>query len=701
MSWTTDLKTTDEKGAAVKQVASDRRNSRSGAFTAKKVTRELREASDDVIEGAVKFADPMVLRGLLYQLTGDEAVAAMETTASTELLWIELQTIADQGDVAVLRQKTVDLLKAFREQRGDEVPLGRVDRLPRTLELVIEREIQGCELEMWEEQTGLDPWARGINWVNRPEPDELERFSVCVIGAGMGGLNAGVMLKKAGLPFTILEKNAEVGGTWHENRYPGARVDNPSRTYSHVYGADFDWRSVFATQPENERYFNWIADEFGVRERIEFETEVDSVVWDEEASKWEVRAEGPNGERVVHANAVFSAVGFLSRPNVPEIEGIERFRGRAFHTAQWPSDLNLSGKRVAVVGSGCTGYQLVPAIVEEVEQTFVFQRKPNWCFGIDGYLADLPPEATWLDRNLPYYTNLSRFRQCWLVGPESRRASYEIDPNFEDEHTRSPLNKQIREERLDELQKKLGSRPDLLEKMTPLAPPLSARPVLCDRSYSVLDTLLRDDVELVDTGIRRVTESGIETRDGREIPLDVIVFATGFKANDFLWPMKVRGRGGKSVEELWAKDGPRAYLGAMLPGFPNFFVLYGPNTNPYAGGDPADFEEYVTRFALECFRGLIESGRRTVDVSDDAYWRFNEEVDRWEEIKIYMDPRASSYFQNGKRSPGNAPIDMRKIWAWLRSPTGPRPGEAPIWSAGPVEESTEIRPYFDDDLIVE
>lgn len=667
----------------------------------KPISAELRAATDEQIEAAVAASDPMVLRGLLYQLTGDEEVPATATDP-VEFLFLEMQFVIDPDQLAVLHRKAVELLKSLRDGDADEVPFGPRERLRASLDLTSGVELEDCEAEMFEASTGVEPFVHGLSWERQPEPERLGAFSVAVIGAGLGGLNAGVMLKRAGIPFTILEKNPAVAGTWYENRYPGARVDNPSRAYVHAYGADYDFPGMFTVQAENERYFNWVADEFELREEIEFETEVESIVWHEDDGEWELRATGPAGERVVRANAVISAVGFLSRPNLPEIEGMEEFEGESFHTARWPEDLDLAGKRVAVIGSGCTGYQLVQAIAGVPERTYLLQRTPSWVFGVEGYLSDFPPELAWLNRNLPYYTNFTRFRLAWLFGPESLRAAYELDPEFEGEGARSAHNQKLRDDQLAYLEGVLAERPELIEKMSPASPPLSSRPVICDADANVLHALARGDVELVDTPIKRITATGIELAGGEEVPLDVIVFATGYKASDYLWPMEVEGREGVRLEELWAPDGPRAYLGAMLPGFPNFFMLYGPNTNPYAGGAPVDYEEYVTRFALECCRGLIEGERRTVDVSADAYRRFGEEVDRWEAFKIYQAAGVRTYFQGRyTRSPVNGPIDMRKIWAWLRSPVEPRPDAPPPFQGGPVQEDAGLRPYFGGDLIVE
>lgn len=659
---------------------------------------ELLDATDDTIDDAVCYADPMVLRGLLYQLTGDETIAAT-TVAPVVFGFLEMQSLTDPSDVALLQSKAAEFLKSYRDHGAGELSVGPADRLHRSLNLAAGLEIPDSELELWLEQLALDPWARGLGWQQKPSPERLNDFSVAVIGAGMGGLNAAVLLKQAGVPCVVIEKNSGVGGTWYENRYPGARVDSPSRCYTHIYGVDFEYPNPFCEQSENERYFNWVTDSFGIRENIEFDTEVKSVVWDDAAGLWEIKAVGPDGPREWHANAVISAVGFLSRPNLPDIEGMDEFAGPAFHTARWPADLNLAGKRVAVVGTGCTGYQTAPEIAKMAGHTYVFQRTPSWCYDVPGYLDPFPPQVNWLDRNLPYHTNFMRFRTGWLYGPESLRKVFEVDPDFEDPHARSALNKRIRDQRVEFMQRKFAEHPDLFEKMLPVAPPMSSRPVLVDADYNIYDALLRDDVTLVSDGIERITPGGVEARDGHEYPADVIVFATGFKANDYLWPMEIRGRDGQQLEQLWAKDGARAYLGTMLPGFPNFFMVYGPNTNPTGGLNVVDLEEIVTRFALECIRGLVEQDKRAVDVTVDAYWRYNDELDRWEALKTYKDPRVNNYYQNAHgRSAVNCPIDGRKMWGWLRSPTGPRPGAPPSFDGGPVSGGPEMRPYFGEDL---
>lgn len=663
---------------------------------------ELLGASDETIEDAVQYADPLVLRGLVYQLTGDEALASGVKVDTVVSGFRSKQTIGNPSDVALIRRKAAEFLKACRDAGRREIPLGPAARLQRSLGLTAGAHVPSAELEMWVEQLGLDPHVRGLAWSTPPTAEQLEGFSVLVIGAGMGGLNAAVQLKEAGIPFRVVEKNSEVGGTWYENRYPGARVDTPSRIYTHVFGADFAYPSPYCEQAENEKYVNWIADRFELRQHITFDTEVKSATWDEATGKWTLVATDPDGERILTANAVITAVGFLSRPNIPTIEGIESFRGDYFHTARWPSSLDVTGKRVAVVGSGCTGYQLVPKLARDtdVEHVYLFQRTPNWVYDTPGYLSPYPDQVNWLDRNFPYFANFVRFSYSWALRPSETAPANEIDPGFDDPHAVSAANKELRDQRLAFMRKKLGARPDLMAAMLPDAPPMSARPVLVDKDYSIYDALLRDNVTLVSSGISHVADDAIVMRDGTEHPVDVIVLATGFRANDFLWPMEIRGRDGLTVEELWQKDGARAYLGNSMPGFPNFFMLYGPNTNANVGFAAIHLEELVTRFALKCIERLIVDGKRSVEVTDAAYWRYNDALDEAASTKVYLDPRARNYYTNEhRRSATNGAFDARLLWEWLRDPSGEQPttprtdDEADIMRLRSV-----IAPYFGKDL---
>jgi len=597
-------------------------------------------ASDDVIEDAVAYAEPMVLRGLLYQLTGDPELEAMPLKTARAGR-VETVAPASDADVAMLRRKAADFLKAYRDAGAGPIGYGPPERLPTSLALVVGQAIPDKALDLMIEETALDPWARSLKWERAPDPERLANFSVTIIGAGMGGLNAAVQLKRAGIHYHVIEKNPNVGGTWYENRYPGARVDTPSRSYMNLFGVDFPYPYAYGTHIENQKYYDWVADRFDLRGDIMFNTEVRALNWDEAAAMWEIVVDGPEGERTLRSNAVITGVGFLNRPNMPEIEGMETFRGQSWHTARWPDDVAWQGKRIAVVGTGCTGYQLVPelALAEDSHVT-VFQRTPQWLLSVPGYLSESPPQLLWLDRNLPYHTNFMRFRTFYGAGPDFTKV-FDIDPDFDDPYTCSAANKAARERTIEFLKAKL-SDPKLVEIMTPNHPPWSARPVAVDSDYSILDALQRDNVTLVTSGIRRINATGIEANDGTQHDVDIIVYATGFRANDFLYPMTITGRDGLTIEQLWAEDGARAYRGCMMPGFPNLWALYGPNTN---GGLPvAQFHEMTTLFAMQCMERLILDDKRAIEVKEGAYWRYNKLVDELNATKIWADPRAHNYW---------------------------------------------------------
>ncbi|MBN8831708.1 MAG: NAD(P)-binding domain-containing protein, partial [Sphingomonadales bacterium] len=350
------------------------------------VRPELRDASDEQIDDAVKYADPMVLRGLLYQLTGDPELRDM-AVKRVAVGRMEIVSPATDDDIAKVRRKAADFLKSYRDSGAGEIGYGPPERLPESFALIIGHPVEEEALDLMIEEAAFDPWARSLKWQAEPDPERLENFSVLIIGAGMGGLNSAVQLKRAGIHFHVVEKNDEVGGTWYENRYPGARVDTPSRFYMNLFGVDFENPYAYGTHVENQKFYTWVADEFDLRGDITFNTEVRSMVWNEDDAMWEVHVDGPDGPRTLRANAVISGVGFLNRPNMPQIEGMETFQGASWHTARWPDNVDLTGKRVAVIGTGCTGYQLVPELVKLAGHVTVFQRTPQWMLGIPGYLA--------------------------------------------------------------------------------------------------------------------------------------------------------------------------------------------------------------------------------------------------------------------------------------------------------------------------
>jgi 4-hydroxyacetophenone monooxygenase len=411
------------------------------------------------------------------------------------------------------------------------------------------------------------------------------------------------------------------------------------------------------------KYFNWVADTFDLRKSIEFKTEVKTMAWDEAAGEWAIDVVGPNGARTIRSRAVITAVGLLSRPNMPDIPGMETFKGPSWHTARWPEGFDMKGKKVVVIGTGCTGYQMIPELALEVEHLTVFQRTPQWLFATPGYRSPFPPQVNWLDRNLPFHTNFMRARACTLDGLADVS---QIDPDFEDPHAVSALNKRARDASVRFLQSKLKD-PKLVEAMTPSHPVWSARAVVVDPEYSVLDALQQDNVTLVTSGIERIEPAGVVDKNGTLHAADVIVYATGFHATEFLYPMTITGRGGQTLDQMWAKDGARAYVGCMMPGFPNLWTIYGPNTN--GGLNVSSFHEKIALYALQCMEAMVLGNGGAMEVKQDAYWRYNHVVDERNGKKAWSDPRAQNYYwtEHG-RSSVMCPFNSEEMSGYLRKP---------------------------------
>jgi 4-hydroxyacetophenone monooxygenase len=627
------------------------------------VRPELLKATDEEIEDAVKYADPMVLRGLIYQLTGDPELLELETKSFMAGFY-EGRIPATDAGTAFLQKKAADWLKAYRDSGAGEVDIGPKERLGTSLRLVFDDQIPEEDMGLYIQELALDHWARELKWKRQVDPKVREAFTVTIIGAGMGGLNAALQLDRAGIPYTMVEKNDGVGGTWYENRYPGARVDTPSRSYTHLFGVDFGYPNPFCGWTENTRYFDWVADNFGLREKIQFNTEVTSMTWDDDAGEWDIVMRGPDGaERHHRSRAVITGVGFLNRPRLEEFPGQSAFKGDSWHTSRWPKDYDLTGKRVAVIGTGATGYQMIPELALEAHHVTVFQRTPQWLFPVDGYRSPFPPQVSWLDRNLPYHTNFMRCRSNYgaFFVPLTT-----IDPDFSDPYATSATNKMARDASIDFMMRKLGD-PELVKQLTPPHPVFSARPIMVDPEYSVLDAVVRENVTLVQNEIDTINETGIRLKDGTQYDVDVIVFATGFHATEYLFPMTITGKGGKTIDDLWAETGARAYLGCMMTGFPNLWSIYGPNTN---GALPvAAFHEMVNFFAMQCMERLILNGEKSIDVTEEAYWRYNNMIDEKNRQKVWSDRRAQNYYwTDHNRSAVMNPLTGPQMWRYLSKP---------------------------------
>lgn len=470
--------------------------------------------------------------------------------------------------------------------------------------------------------------SAAIDWGGEIDEAVKADSPVVVVGAGMAGIQAGIRLAQAGLPFTIVEKNPGPGGTWWENRYPGARVDVPSHQYCYAFEPADHWSEYFCRHPELRDYFTRVLDRYELRPHCRFETEVTGAEWDEEAARWRVSVRGTDGRsgsssEVLDARFMISAVGSLNIPRMPDIEGMESFAGPSFHSTRWPDDFDHRGLRFALLGAGASGFQIAPTIADEVERLTIFQRTAQWVLPNPIYHAPVPDGETWAMRHLPFFARWLRFMMTW-PGIGSGVESFRIDPEHVDpeNHSVNPVNAARKDLLLDWMRAHLADRPDLLEKVTPDYPALGKR-VLQDNG-SWFECLKRPNVELVRTGIERIEPEGIRTVDGTLHPADAICYATGFRHNEFV-SFDMKGRGGASLHAQWG-DEPTAHLGISAPNFPNVFFCYGPGTNLAHSAGLFFHAEFQTMHAMDAIHRVLTADARTIEVRREAHDRYVEEL---------------------------------------------------------------------------
>ena len=469
-------------------------------------------------------------------------------------------------------------------------------------------------------------------------------MKVVIIGAGLSGILSGIRLSQACVPFEIIEKNPDVGGTWYENAYPGCRVDNPNHMYSFSFEPNHFWPQHYSTQNVLLAYFRRMADKYGLRQHIRFETRVTEARWDEERARWHVRVRDNNGqEETLEANAVISAVGQLNQPRIPDFKGRDSFQGPAFHTARWRHDIDLAGKRVAVIGTGATAFQVIPEIAPKVQQLLVFQRSAPWLGPTPDYHKDVGEGKKWLLEHIPYYDKWYRFWLFWTL-TDGILDGVAVDPSWNDlSKSVSPVNEMLRQMLIEKIKEQAPDRPDLIEKVVPDYPFGCKRSVRDNGVY--IAALARPNVDLITTGIREITPKGIVTNDGVEHEVDVIIYGTGFHASDFLRTYKIVGKEGVELHEKWTGDA-RAYLGMTIPGFPNFFCIYGPNTNIVVNGSIIFFSEASVRYIVNALKLLAETGAKTMEVREDVHNEFNRRVDEENKKMAWGIPDAKSWYKN-------------------------------------------------------
>ena len=471
---------------------------------------------------------------------------------------------------------------------------------------------------------------------------------VAILGAGFSGICMAIRLKEAGVSFVIYEKADGVGGTWRDNSYPGAGCDVPSHLYSFSFERRAEWSRHYVEQPEILRYIEDCVERYGLRPHVRFGTEIVRARFDDDEGAWHLSTAG--GE-VFTADVVVTGLGQLNRPTVPDLPGLADFKGTAFHSARWDHAHDLRGERVAVIGSGASAVQFVPRIAPDVARLHVFQRSPNWVLprGDAAYSA----AARGAFRRVPGLDRLHRASIFWALETRALALGGPTGPMLRalvERTARKHLEAQV-------------SDLDLRRKLSPDYSIGCKRVLLSDDYYPAL---ARENVELVTSPIARVEPDAVVTRDGRRVGVDTIVFATGFDALHFLAPLDVQGRDGARLAEAW-RYGAEAYLGTLVSGFPNFFVLYGPNTN--LGHNSIIFMiECQVHWVMRCLEELRARDRAWLDVRRDAMVASNRALQDRLRATVWVTGCHSWYKTASGRVTNNWPGFASRFWLATRKP---------------------------------
>lgn len=435
---------------------------------------------------------------------------------------------------------------------------------------------------------------------------ERVETGVIVVGTGFSGLGMAIQLLKEGRrDFVLLEKAQDVGGTWRDNTYPGCACDIQSHMYSFSFEQNPDWSRSFSSQPEIWAYMRGVAEKYGLYDHVRFGQEMTGARWDADESRWHVTS--ASGDEFV-GQFLVSGVGALHIPQIPKLPGIERFEGASFHSAQWDHDVDLSGKKVAVVGTGASAIQFVPAVAPDTENLTLFQRTPPWVMPKPDH--EMPGWAKRMFNALPFTQRAYRNALYWML--EARAIGFNGPTGV------MKLAQKLAKWNIDRTVKDPGLR----AKLTPDYV-MGCKRVLISNDY--YPALTRDNVEVVTDGVTEVRENSVIDGAGDEHQADVIIYGTGFHVTDAFDDMDIIGTGGRNLGKEWATEGMRTHLGITVAGFPNLFFLLGPNTG--LGHNSVVFMiESQIRYVAEAMRLVRDAGSAALEVREDTQRQFNSDI---------------------------------------------------------------------------
>ena len=618
------------------------------------------EVNRTLLKDGIANANIPALLMVLYQMTG-EATWLQEPFAPGRSPGL------DDNDSGQLPDEVQTQIRTAAEEAIEAWLAGKPLAIERPSNLRLAEMLSVAMTEHVPEEYG-DIVAAGMGYELEPTADAAIAAdkTAIVIGGGVSGICAGIELGKLGIDYTLFEKNEDFGGTWFENRYPGCGVDTPSLTYTFSCRPN-DWSMYFPLRDEIEGYLLDTAREFGLYDKARFRTHVEEARWNTATDQWDVTITTPDGKRETHsADYLFSAVGILNIPKFPQIDGLDEFAGEVYHTSRWPAEADLSGKRVAVIGNGASGMQVAPAIADEVSRMTIFARSKQWAAPFPQFRKKVPEGVRYLMQVVPLYRAWLEQRLSWTFNDRVHGTLFR-DPEWEHpERAVNEINDAHRRVFTRYVEEQLQDRPELIERVLPEYPPFAKR-MLLDNGW--FRTIKKPHVDLIPEHLAKVQGNTLFTSSGETVEADVIILATGFQTTNVLGSYDIVGREGQLLRDHWGEDNASAYLGTLVPGFPNFFILLGPNVGSGHGGSMIRNIENQMHFAGQVVQCAEAQDASTVEVKETAYTDYSRRIDDAHDRLVWTHPGTENWYRNSQgRVVAITPWRNDAFWRMTRSP---------------------------------
>jgi 4-hydroxyacetophenone monooxygenase len=613
--------------------------------------------SKQTLESALDSASFPVVAALLVHFTGDISILEKLPRPNQAVLG-EIQGFLSEDDKQTIKKIALkEISKFFSNHEVNDIYVPSNEELNKMMSFIVGENVSPDYIPMM--LRDLNITSQDLKLSSVTTKPSLE---VLIIGAGMSGILAAIKLAERGIKFKIYEKNINLGGTWFENRYPGARVDIANHFYSYSFEENHQWSEHFSQQPELLDYFKRCFDKYDIQKNTYFETQVTDMKFDDETKMWEVTSIHNKKSNKEVINIVLSCVGQLNQPKIPDIKGLDEFQGNMFHSSKWPEDDVIAGKKVAVVGSGASAFQIVPSIAKHCEQLTIFQRSPPWMFPNPKYHEQVDKEKKWLLEILPFYSRWYRFL-LFYPGSDQLLDSLFVDPSWKDRS--DSINQQN-----DEMRKLFTSamlaqisNKSLIDKVIPNYPPFGKRMLQDNGAW--LEALHLPNVTLLAEGVEQMNSRGIIGLE-KEHEFDTVVFATGFKAQDFFDPINIDCSSG-SFKSIY-KDSPVSYLGITFSSIPNFFAMYGPGTNLAHAGSIIFNSECQINYICSAIEHMLNNDYKVIKVKPKIEKQYQDRFDKRHKKMVWQHANVSSWYQNSKgKVVTTSPWRLVEYWNWTNN----------------------------------